>query len=403
MRWLLVCGCLLAGVFAAAAHAAEPFAVSASAAPDPQLVEAIRQAGGQINRVEAGHIVFMGFYKEQARPSSRFEFLKQLDRLQELNVSYTASAEWLESIGQLPELRTLTTYRGGITDQALGQLKTVTSLRHLELEVSPVTDEGLQALVRLTHLEVLLLRHLPVTDAGLETVARLPALKKLSLDSLKITPAGILALRDAPIEELTWWDEHRPRLAYLPFVKQMKHLKRLELSSLYVGDDAAEHLREMRSLEALNVYDHRLSDAGLRKLTELTNLRELNLSLGYEQYRRDYQDPFSERDLEQLTRLKELRALGLANTAVTDAGLRQVAKLTQLRQLGLGGTKVTAAGLATLGALPHLESLDITDTAAQAEPQIDLRMLKGLKTVNADGADERTILVPAGCAVITFD
>jgi hypothetical protein len=95
--------------------------------------------------------------------------------------------------------------------------------------------------------------------------------------------------------------------------------------------------------------------------------------------------------------------LSLSNTAMTDAGLRQVASLTQLRQLYIAGTKVSASGLAALGTLQHLETLDITATAVQAEPQIDLRSLKSLKTVYEYESDERTILVPEGCSVITFD
>jgi Leucine Rich repeat len=407
-RILLGVGIILPGVWAAAACAQEPAAPRISGAtvpaePDPKLVEAIREAGGQINRVEEGQIVFMGFCKEQARTSSRFEFLKNLYRLQELSVSYTASAEWIESISKLPELTTLTTYRGGITDQALGHLTKVKSLRHLELDVSPVTDAGLEALAGLPHLESLILRHLPVTDEGLKTVARLPALKKLSLAALQITPAGILALRDSPVEELDWWDDHRPRLAYLPYVRKLKNLKRLNLSSHRVADEVAGQLREIQTLETLDLHDHRLSDEGLRQLSELINLRELNLSLGYEQYRRDYKNPISDRGLEHLTRLDELRALALSNTAVKDAGLWQVAKLRQLRSLGLGGTKVSASGLAALEALPHLETLDITGTAAQKEPLIDLRSLNSLKTVYAYDSDERTILVPERCHVITFD
>jgi len=84
---------ILQGVFAAVACAQDPPAAAIPEGPDPKLVEAIRQAGGQINRIEDGHIVFMGFYKEQARTSSRLEFLHRLDRLQELAVNYTASAE----------------------------------------------------------------------------------------------------------------------------------------------------------------------------------------------------------------------------------------------------------------------------------------------------------------------
>lgn len=394
---------VLQGVFAAVVCAEERPAVAVPAEPDPKVVEAIRQAGGQINRIDNGHIVSMGFYSLQARTNCRFEFLKKLDRLQELAVNYTASAEWMESISQLPELWKLTTYRCEITDQALGHLQTVKSLRHLELEVSPVTDEGLKALVGLPRLNTLLLRHLPVTDEGLKTIAQLPGLKKLSLVALKITPAGILALRDSPVEELVWWDDDRPHLTYLPYVKKLKNLKRLDLSSRLVTDEVAEQLCEITTLETLDLYDHRLSDEGLRRLSELTNLRELNLSLGLEEHRQNYSHPISDRGLEHLTRFKELRVLSLSSTAMTDTGLRQVAKLTQLRQLDIGGTKVSASGLAALGTLQHLEKLDITATAAQAEPQIDLRSLKNLKTVYAYESDERTILVPEGCSVITFD
>lgn len=404
MRRILLWGCLiLQGVCTTVACADEPPTATVSTMPDPKLVEAIRQAGGQINRVDKGHIVFIGFYNEQAGTSSRLEFLKKLDHLQELAINYTTSAEWMESIAQLPELRTLTTYRCQITDRALGYLKTVKSLRHLELDVSPVTDDGLKALVGLPRLETLVLRHLPVTDEGLKTIARLPGLKKLSLIELKITPAGILALRDSPIEELRWWNDDRPHLAYLPYVRKLKNLKRLDLSSRFVTDEIVGQLQEMKSLEMLDLHDHRLSDEGLRKLSELTSLRQLNLSLGLEKYRKNYTDPISDRGLEYLTRCRELQDLRLWGTAVTDAGLQQVAKLTQLRKLYLGGTKVSASGLAALGALPHLETLDITATAATTESRIDLRSLKSLKTVYAYESDERTILVPEGCAVITFD
>lgn len=402
-RILLWCCLLLPGVFAEVACGEEQPVAKAPAKPDPELVAAIRQAGGQINRVEDGQVVFMGFYVDKQRSDSRFEFLKKLKRLQHLTVNYTESAEWMESISQLPEFHTLATYRCQITDRDLDHLSPIKSLRHLELDVCPVADEGLKALIDLPHLETLLLRHMPVTDEGLKTVARLSKLKKLSLVQLKITPAGILALRDSPIEEITWWDDGRPHLAYLPYVSKMKNLKRLDLSGRHVGDEAAELLCEIKTLEELDLHDHRLSDDGLRKLSNLTHLRRLNLSFDFESNRRDYVHPITDCGLKHLTDLKELRVLSLSMTAVTDAGLRHVTKLTQLRQLSLGGTKVSASGLALLGGLPHLERLEISGATAVTEARIDLRTLKSLKQVYAYESDERSILVPEGCLVTTFD
>jgi hypothetical protein len=50
--------------------------------------------------------------------------------------------------------------------------------------------------------------------------------------------------------------------------------------------------------------------------------------------------------LKALAPLKELRRLRLGLTEVTDAGLKELAALTQLRSRSLGGTQVTGAGLA---------------------------------------------------------
>jgi hypothetical protein len=61
--------------------------------------------------------------------------------------------------------------------------------------------------------------------------------------------------------------------------------------------------------------------------------------------------------LKELKRLKQLQALFLADTQVTDVGVKDLKELKQLQFLRLGGTKVTDAGIADLKqALPKLET-----------------------------------------------
>jgi len=60
--------------------------------------------------------------------------------------------------------------------------------------------------------------------------------------------------------------------------------------------------------------------------------------------------------LKELAPLKQLRELFLSGTRVTDVGMKELAGLTELRELSLANTQVTAAGVARLHkALPQCE------------------------------------------------
>ncbi len=67
--------------------------------------------------------------------------------------------------------------------------------------------------------------------------------------------------------------------------------------------------------------------------------------------------------LRDLAGLEQLRALNLSGSrAVTDAGLRHLARMPNLRHLDLGGTSVTDRGLEIVHELPALESISLAMT-----------------------------------------
>ena len=60
--------------------------------------------------------------------------------------------------------------------------------------------------------------------------------------------------------------------------------------------------------------------------------------------------------LKEVSKLQQLKALGLKRTKVTDAGLKEVAKLKKLKLLDARDTKITDAGMAGLQkALPKCD------------------------------------------------
>ncbi|MBL9200911.1 MAG: hypothetical protein JNL39_10420 [Opitutaceae bacterium] len=76
----------------------------------------------------------------------------------------------------------------------------------------------------------------------------------------------------------------------------------------------------------------------------------------------------------------------LARTKVTDAGLKTLAQLPNLRYLDLTRTAVTSEGLGALGALRHLEALNLTETAVDGPGLAKVKAWPALKRVWSYGS-----------------
>ena len=105
-------------------------------------------------------------------------------------------------------------------------------------------------------------------------------------------------------------------------------------------------LKDIPSLQELNLATTKVTDADLAQLRLLTNLLALHLE----------HTQVTDAGLENLKALRRLSYLNLFGTSVTDAGLRHLKTLTGLRHLYVAETKVTDAGVAELKqALPGVE------------------------------------------------
>jgi hypothetical protein len=215
-----------------------------------------------------------------------------------------------------------------VSDDQLGALRGLTSLRSLELTQTRISDAGLARLRGLTGLRSLVLYGTKMTDRGYDHVATMTGLETLLLGSCDAIGPGLSRVESLP------------------------HLKSLILVDLELTDRALAPVARLARLEQLDLIRLKITDAGLAHLRGLTGLRHLGLDA----------NAVTDAGLVHLAGLTGLEELSLEGTRVTDAGLVHLKSLTHLRRLKHDGTRITAAGL---GQLAHLER---TPTPDLAEP-----------------------------------
>jgi Leucine-rich repeat (LRR) protein len=164
----------------------------------------------------------------------------------------------------------------------------------------------------------------------------------------------------------------------MKYLKPLRALRALELSREFsIGNAGMAVLKDLPALEYLDL-DTEVTDAGLKHVGQLPNLRWLRIRTG-----RIYglglaelanlprlerlciwgTSPISDRHikyLEGLTQLKSLTLWGIADR-LTDASLASIGKLKNLEELHfiMTGPKFTSGGIAHLRRLKYLRKIDL--------------------------------------------
>jgi internalin A len=258
-----------------------------------------------------------------------------------------------------------------------------------------------------------------VTDADLRKLSRYPALSYLDLSLTHITDQGLLELKNLPgIVELNLCFAEYVTDEGLGAIKGWKKLRRLNLRGTKIGDTTLEHVSGLTALESLNVSSALVTDTGLERLSSLPNLKELAIGgnelgdAGLQSLRqlpgltaldlsgRQGTDSnvwtisMSEKGLEALLTLKELRELRFGCTSlgvgsegtrfatvaamsVTQAWLEQLKSLPRLERLQLQGCdRVSDDAAALLARFPMLTDIDLKGTAVTEKGVAVLRAAK---------------------------
>jgi len=197
-----------------------------------------------------------------------------------------------------------------------------------------------------------------LAKGALEAIAKLEpgALDVLSLRKTGLTNEQLAALKGLKPEGLILaatavTDEGLANL------KEMTTLQRLDVSGTKVTNPGIENLKGLEKMLWLDLAKTRIGDAAIGHIKGMKDLQILyanHLMLG-------------DAAMAHLAEIKSLRRLSLASTKITDKGLAALQGLPNLEWLSLrAAPKITDKSVPTLGELKNLRYLDIRSTKITA-------------------------------------
>jgi hypothetical protein len=295
-----------------------------------------------------------------------------------LTVALAASAadtDWIDDLGGVVTRDAAGKVTGvdlratWITDTDLRKLNKFPGLTRLDLSLTHITDQGMQELKNMSGIVDLNLYFAEyVTDEGLAAIKGWRKLKRLNLHGTKISDtslehiSGITTLEYVNIGSAMITDVGLERLSSLP------NLKELTIGGNELGDAGLQALRQLPGLTFLdlsgrqgtdsNVWTISMSDKGLEALLTLKELRELrfgctSLGVGIEGQRFATVSAMSvtARWLEQMKAFPKLERLKLQGCdRVDDNAMNVLASFPNLQEIDLKGSAVTEKGIAILRA-----------------------------------------------------
>ena len=239
-----------------------------------------------------------------------------------------------------------------IDDDSIENLRAVPKVvERLHLYATRVSDAGLAKLTAypgLVAIRDLTLNFTPVTDAGLIHLKKIPDLSNLGLEGTRVTGQGLAHLRGSKLRSL-----------YLRGCGR-------------VGDDAADALVGITTLEQLHLHGTAMTDAGLVKLGAHPSLRSLQVF----------------------------------GPSITDAGVVGIAKIRTLEQLTLEENRIGNDGLVPLKSMPALNNLVVHGCRGFGDagliPLKDIPALKTLMLHACPGLTDAGLDHIAQCKTLTF-
>jgi len=237
-----------------------------------------------------------------------------------------------------------------LAEDDLLALRPFVNLRRLKLAHSKLSEGAMRSLASLAQLAELDISNGTIRGSG-ESISQLKNLRVLKLGGTNIGDSVLRAVGGLrQLETLEVGGTAISDVGLLE-VKNLTSLKSLavggEASS--ITDEGVAVLRGFRQLQALSLRSTQVTNAIGPILAMLRSLEELDLS----------KTAVDSGVVEDMGRLPLVRAITLANTRVDDQALKVLATLPRLERLDLRGTRTTRAGWAPLFDLANLTTIDV--------------------------------------------
>lgn len=239
------------------------------------------------------------------------------------------------------------------------------------------------------------------SDANLGLIANLVELERMSFFKGTFTKEGLSNLQALPkLRSLQFHGVKAPAEAFGP-LKNLKSLEAVQITDYPVTDELLEMLAPIDGLKSLVVDNTKtLSSAAFARFLESHPHLETLIARG---------DVADDACMERIARLKKLKRLWVDSRKVTPAGwanlavlsdledaflrgtrfddeaMKSLAGLTALRSLMLDSTAITDAGMASLEKLTLLSDLGLADTAVGDAGMVHLKEMQNLHNLYVSG------------------
>ncbi|MBN2295420.1 MAG: hypothetical protein JXM70_23515 [Pirellulales bacterium] len=291
--------------------------------------------------------------------------------------------EQMQEILIFPKIASLTLEGPGITDALAPKIAKLQNLTMLALRNTLVGDKGVPQFVALKKLKIIDLRLSPlVSDKSMKTLATMPSLRAVRLVGANITDDGVDSLLTLPsLVELDIRNCAGVTRKSIEKMASKKTLRTLKVGGAALDDKSLQLIADMRNITALSIETSPVTDAGVAQLGKLP-LKSLTL----------YQCPnLTDTGLKVLADHKELKQLTLRDLPAKGTALALLPHPEKLISLKMAQSRITDAEVAHLAKMTNLEQLDLGETAitdASVDMLAKLNSLKKL-TVNQTGISER--------------
>ena len=190
---------------------------------------------------------------------------------------------------------------------------------------------GIKSFSKFTKLNALEIGFMDLQDTDLMHISTLEKLEFLSLPGNKeFTGTGLM------------------------FISDKAKLWHLDLQSTSIDDDGVSEIVKFTNLKDLSLAKSKnpnLTEKGLEQLEFLKNLRSLDL----------HDTNLDDDSFQRICNLTNLEVLWMGMTRVSDKGMKFIENLRNLTQLNIYDTQITEKGLEHIGKLPNLMYLQIED------------------------------------------
>lgn len=299
------------------------------------------------------------------------EFITKMQQLEELHAPKFVYEDGMKEIVKLLNLKRLHFAESRISNENLKYLKEFKLLQELDLSGTNVTDEGLKYLVDCPNLYYLIISG-DFTDGGLKNLAAVPALKivRAHFNDNKMTDEGLKYVSQIKTIERFWahWMESITDKG-VEYIIELPRLKMLDLGHAKLSNKACELLKQNQSITHLFLPAVGIDEEGIKNLSELRNLETLWVSSASN-------SPLTDRALEYISNMSNLKELTICGVNFTDEGIRSLSRLQNLEKLFIGNApKLTNKCLESIAKLRNIRNLSL--------PQESNVTIGGLKSLNS--------------------